>query len=81
MSARKGGGIVDPSLKASLRLTSDVNLPCPLDSPIDRADMSPLLEQHQSARPDQARIEPREEEAGPLSEVIGSDPALSRQSA
>lgn len=65
--------------KASIRLTSDMNLPCSPDSPTERAGISPWIEQH---KPGQIELawEPREEEAGPSSKGIGSDPALSRQS-
>lgn len=56
-----------------------MNLPCSPDSPTERADVSPWVEQHQ---PGQIEFvwEPREEEAGPSSKGIGSDPTLSRQS-
>lgn len=76
---RKGVGMNDPSPKASIDLLQ-MNLPCSPDSPIERAGMSLCIEQHQPGQARSSSPEPREEEAGPSSKGIGSDPALSRQS-
>lgn len=57
--------------------SQNVNLPLSLDSPTreESLDMSPLIEQHQPG-PIELAWEPREEEAGPSSKGVGSDPAL-----